>query len=352
MTGSRSLLTRGAMLAALILAVSAQVVCDAAAAGRPRPKVEIKIATLAPEGSTWMRLMEQLDAEVRDSTASEVGFRFYPGGVQGDEAVVLRKIRLGQLHGGGFTGVGLGEIAPDLRVMEVPFFFRTTEEVRAVQERMGPVFEQELRGAGFELLGWSDVGFVYLFTKSPIRSTEDLRKVRMWLWEGDPLAEAFLKTLGVSPVPLPITDVVTSLQTGLIDAVYTSTLACIALQWFTRVSHMTDLPVTHAQGAVVVSRQAFEQISPAAQATVKRLARKYFDRLAIATTKDNETSAQVLAEKGIKVVALTDAEKAGFEEIGRVVREKLAATLYQREILDRTMKALEEARTAAGAAGR
>ncbi len=339
---------RFARIASLILVAFALLPLapggTAGAAGKPRAKVEIKIATIAPEGSTWMRIMEQLDAQIREKTAGEAGLRFYPGGVQGDESVVLRKIRAGQLQGGGFTGVGLGEIAPELRVMEIPFLFRDLDEVRAVQAKMEPVFDQKLRDQGWELLGWSDVGFVYLFTKTPIRTADDLKKVRMWLWEGDPLAEAFLKTVGVSPVPLPITDVVTSLQTGLIDAVYTSALGCIALQWFTRISYMTDLPVAHAQGAVIVSSKAFESLSPASRQIVKDLSKECFAQLADETAKANETSIPVLKSKGVQIVSLSAAEKSGFDGVSKTVREKLVGELYSRGVLDSTLQALADFR--------
>jgi len=341
MIGSRTMVPPLAALLAL-----AALVSPSRAVVRPHAKVEFKIATLAPEGSTWMQIMDQLDTQIREKTAGEAGLKIYPGGVQGDESVVLRKIRAGQLHGGGFTGVGLGEIAPGLRVMEVPFLFRTLDEVHAVRDTLGPVLEQMLWGAGWELLGWSDVGFVYLFTKQPIRGTADLHKVRMWLWEGDPLAETLLKTVGVSPVPLPITDVVTSLQTGLIDAVYTSPLACIALQWFTRVSYMTDFPVTHATGAVVISSKAFEQLSPAVQATVKDLAKKCFAQLNEETAKESAQSIQVLQQKGIQLVTVSDQEKASFEEAGRAVRERLANSLYSQDLLDQVLRVLARVRAA------
>jgi TRAP-type C4-dicarboxylate transport system substrate-binding protein len=335
-----------AAVIAVLAITAALVVPGPVFAAKPKAKIELKIATIAPEGSSWMKVMDRLDEEVRAKTNGEVGLRFYPGGVQGDEAIVLKKIRSGQLQGGGFTGVGLGEIAPSLRVLEIPFLYRTIEEVHAVRESLTPVLVERLREAGWELLGWSDVGFVYLFAKQPIRSAEDLKKVRMWLWEGDPLAESLLRNVGVSPVPLPITDVVTSLQTGLIDAVYTSTLGCISLQWYSRVTHMTDLPVTHAMGAVVVSKKAFDAISPASQEIVRDLCAARFADLAAQTTRENQEGFDVLRSKGIEVVALTDAERGRFEEIGKTVREDLVGKLYSREDLDTMLQALAKARGA------
>jgi TRAP-type C4-dicarboxylate transport system substrate-binding protein len=334
--------------AVLITGLAFFTASGAQAASKPRAKVEIKIATIATDGSTWMKIMDQLDSEIREKTAGEVGLKFYPGGVQGDDSVVLKKIRAGQLHGGGFTGVGLGEIAPGLRVLEVPFTLRSVEEVHAVRERMGPELEQMLSDAGFELLGWADVGFVYLFTKEPVASIADLKRVKMWLWEGDPLAETLLRTVGVSPVPLPITDVVTSLQTGMIDGVYTSPMGCISLQWFTRVGYMTDLPVTHANGAVVVTRKIFDQLSPSAQAIVKDSAKKYFTMLNEATGKEGDASLVALKDRGIKVVALNEADKGEFDSVGKTVREKLVGTLYTQALLDRTLQTLADVRSGKG----
>jgi TRAP-type transport system periplasmic protein len=330
---------------ALLFVLTGGLVTGARAAAKPKAKVEIKIATIATDGSTWMKIMDQLDSEIREKTAGEVGLKFYPGGVQGDDSVVLKKIRAGQLHGGGFTGVGLGEIAPGLRVLEIPFTFRSAEEVHAVREQMEPELDKMLSDAGFELLGWADVGFVYLFTKDPVGSIADLKKVKMWLWEGDPLAETLLRSVGVSPVPLPITDVVTSLQTGLIDGVYTSPMGCISLQWFTRVGYMTDLPVTHANGAVVVTKKIFDTISPASQAIVKESAKKYFTMLNEATGKEGAASMTTLKEKGIQTVALNETDKNGFDAVGKTVREKLVGTLYTQAVLDHTLQVLADVRS-------
>ncbi len=347
MNGSRGFAQ--ALIAAAAWSMGAGLALDAIAAGpKQKAKIEIKIATIAPEGSTWMRIMEELDAEVRTKTAGEVGLKFYASGVQGDEAVVLRKIRAGQLHGGGLTGVGLGEIASDLRVLEVPFTFESMAEVHAVRDSLGPAFERMLRDAGFELLGWSDVGTVYLFTKEQVRSADDLHRLRMWLWEGDPLAEAFLKELGVSPVPLPITDVVTSLQTGMIDGVYNSAIACIALQWFTRVSAMTDMPVTYSMGAVVVTRKIFDSLSPSAQAILKESSREYFAKLNEATDREGAQAIEVLKGKGIQIVPLAEADKGSFAKVGATVREKLVGKLYTRETLDAVLRVLDGLRTESG----
>jgi TRAP-type C4-dicarboxylate transport system substrate-binding protein len=333
--------SRAAVLGAVLVAAAGP-----AAAAAP-PKVQLKIATVAPEGSTWMRVMREIDTQVRRETAGEVGFKIYPGGVQGDEMVVLRKIRSGQLHGGGLTGQGLGQIAPAVRVLEVPFLFDDYAEIDRVRDALGTRLEGVLRDAGYTVLGWADVGFVYLFSRQPIATQQDLRRAKMWLWEGDPLAEAFFKAAGVVPVPLPVTDVLTSLQTHLVDAVYASPLACVATQWFTRVSHYTDLPVTFATGAVVVSNTAFETIPTAHRDTVHRICATQFRALQLEARKQDAESLVEIRKSGVEAVAVSAAEAERFEQIGRGVHADQAGKLYPQELLDAVLAAIG---TSAGAA--
>jgi TRAP-type C4-dicarboxylate transport system substrate-binding protein len=270
--------------------------------------------------------------------------------VQGDELVVLRKIRLGQLHGGGFSGQGMGEIAPALRVLEIPFLFESPGEVDRVHEKLDPIFEQVLLERGYVLLGWAEVGFIYLFTDRPVRGPEDLKQVKMWLWEGDPLATAFFGAYGISPIPLGLTDVLTALDTRLINGVYSSPLACIALQWFTRVTHMTDLRLTHAMGAVVIDRRAWEQIPAADRATAFAAAAPHFRRLVERTRVENDESIAVMKKRGIQVVTPDPARVREFAEIGRRIWKDEAGKLYPESLLDQVVAAVEEARAAGGKA--
>lgn len=332
------------LLAAGLLVAGGLSPCQDAQAGKKHPKVLFKIATIAPEGTTWMKLMRELDERVREETGGEVGFKFYAGGSQGSDLDVLRKIRSGQIHGAGLTGVGLGEIEPSLRIMELPFLFRNPEEVQIAHEHLDPIFAERARARGFEILGWAEVGFVNLFSQQPIANVHDLKQMKMWLWEGDPLAEALLAEFGVSPVPLNVTDVLTSLQTGIIDAVYATPYACLSLQWFTRLKYMTPLRVTHAMGAVVVSKKQYEKLKPAQAAAVESIAAEIFGRLNVATRAENAESADVIAERNITRSQVPAASIAGFEATGRQVWERLVGVLYDRPLLEKLVAALEEAR--------
>lgn len=180
----------------------------------------IKFATIAPEGSTWMNVMREYDTAVRKESGGRLGFKMYAGSVQGEDKDVLPKIRLGQLHSAGLTGFGLGKIAPRLRILDSPFLFTSYEEVDYLYETLDKEFRQALLDNNFVLLGWAEVGFVYVFTNTPVRSPADMKGVKMWMWEGDPVAEATFKAFDIEPIPLSVVDVLTSLQTGLINGAY------------------------------------------------------------------------------------------------------------------------------------
>lgn len=262
----------------------------------------LKFATLAPEGTTWMNLLEGWAEEVKERSSGRLVFKFYPGGVQGDEPDVLKKMRFGQLQGAAFTGYGIGQIYSPARILELPFLFENTEEIDAVRARYMPRFEQGFRDNGYELLGWMEVGDVRLFSQHPIHSFDDLKQRRIWLWQGDPLGEAWFRAAGLAPIPLSITDVYTSLSTGLIDTVYCTPLAAIALQWFTKTNYVTNVPMANAIGALVVSNRFFKHLPKDLQALLRETGRTTGERLIAATRADNAKSLEVLREQGLKFV--------------------------------------------------
>lgn len=304
----------------------------------------LKFATLAPEGSTWVAVLKDLDKELREKSQNQVRFKIYAGGVSGDEKDVLRKIRLGQLHGAGFTGVGLGEILPEVRVMDLPFLFASPADVDKVENGMFDHFAKAFDKKGYVLLGWADVGFVYFFSQKPIGSWNDLKKTKAWAWEGDPVAGELYKALDISPVALSVPDVLTSLQTGLIDTVYASPLAAVALQWFTKVKVMMDIPLTHATGAVLVSKRFMETLTPQEQTLLKEVSRTHLRRLNALTREEQASAIAAIRQQGISVQAMAPAQAQEFQALGRQVQSRLTGQLYSRDLLDNVTKLLGKTR--------
>jgi TRAP-type C4-dicarboxylate transport system substrate-binding protein len=336
----RRLFVVGAAVAFLLYCLACPVASRAAK--REKPAVIIKFATLAPEGSTWMKTMHAIDAEVRKETSNRIGFKFYSGGVQGDEKDVLRKIRNGQLHGGGFTGYGLGSIAPKVRVLELPFLFESAGEIDFVRARLDSIFRATFEGRGMLLLGWADVGFIHIFSNRPISSPEDLKRAKMWIWSGDPLAELFFDAFGVSPIPLSVPDVLTSLQMGVIDAVYASPLACVAVQWFTRVKYMTDVPITYSIGAVLVSKKALRKVSREDIDKLLAISERELRKLTEKTRLQNIEAMDAIEREGIEVIRVEDNVRRSFFKLGKNAWSKGEGRIYPPELLARILDMKKE----------
>lgn len=305
----------------------------------------IKVATIAPEGSTWVNVLREYDAQIRKESNGRLGFKIYAGGVAGDEIDVLKKIRIGQYHAGGFTGVGIGEIAPNLRVLDSPFLFKSYDEVDYIYQKFNDEFEKEIEKGGFVLLGWAEVGFVYTFTKTPIYGIEDLKKIKMWAWQGDPIAEVAYKVIGITPVPLSVTEVLTSLQTGLIDGVYASPLAILATQWFTKIKYMHNVPLSDASGALLISKKYFDSLPKELQEILLRNGRKYMRKLVEISRQENQRAIETLKKNGI-IITEPPSKKLleEYDEIGKRARKMLAGRLFSEEWLNKVEKALEEYR--------
>jgi TRAP-type transport system periplasmic protein len=327
-----------------MLALAALIPFPALAQKQPKAVVEIKFATLAPDGSTWMKTMRALDQDLRARTGNRVGFKFFPGGVQGDEKDVIRKMRNGQIHGAGFTGFGLGTIVPETRVLELPFMFDTLDELDYVRGQTSDYYQKAFAEKGYDLLGWTDVGFVYLFTKMPVHGPSDMPKAKWWIWSGDQLAEIFFRAFRITPIPLAAPDVLTSLQTGVVDAVYASPLACVALQWVTRVKFMSDVPVTHGISAVVVTDKSLAGVSAADRAVLEELTRKHLADLTTRTRTQNVEAMAEIKKEGVQVVTVDAAARKEFTERGRAAWSDGVGTLYTKDLLDRVTKLLADYR--------
>jgi TRAP-type transport system periplasmic protein len=304
----------------------------------------IKFATLAPDGSTWVKVLRDLDSAVRAESGGRLGFKIYPGGVAGDEKDVVRKIRLGQYGGGGFTGVGIGEVAKKVRILDAPLFFKSYDEVEYIEQKYERDFSKALEDGGFVLLGWAEVGFIYVFSTKLVTSFADLRSLKAWMWEGDPIAQAAYQAIGVSPVPLSITDVMTSLQTGMIDTVYSSPYALIALQWFTRVGYGMSQPLGDALGAAVVSKKIYDSLPDDLKVILMRNSKKYISLLTTSSRLDNAKALDTLKQRGMKFVPAPKEVSTEFDTIGSKARRLLVGNLYTQEFLDDVESSLQSYR--------
>lgn len=259
----------------------------------------LKLATVAPEGSQWMVRMRQGAQEIKERTEGRVQIKFFGGGVMGNEKSVLRKIRIGQLHGGAFTGGGLVAIYPDLSLYSLPLLFKDLEELDFVREHMDGTLQQGLEQAGFVSFGFGEGGFAKLMSNVPVKTLEDLKGQKVWIPEGDHISYEVMEHLGLSPVTLPITDVMTGLQTGLIDIVGTSPIGAIAFQWHTRVKYVADTPLAYLFGTLVVDRRAFGRLKEGDRKIVRGVMETIYKEFNRLNRQDNLQAAKALSDQGL-----------------------------------------------------
>ena len=322
------------------LAAAALVTTGTAAADN----VEVRLATLAPEGSSWMKVLGKGAVEIDKKTQGRVKVKYYAGGVQGDERDVIRKINLGQLDGAAVTSVGLSMVDESIRVLELPRMFASIEEMDYVSDKMWPYFVDKFEKKGFRLGDRGDVGWIYFMSKDEVKSIGDLKKLKVWMWGDDQLVRAMYKKLGVSGVPLGVPEVEPALTTGRINACYGSPLAAVALQWNSKIKFMTSMPMSYAIGATVLKKDVYAKVSAEDQAMVLKITKGMQRVLRKRIRKDNEASQKTMVRKGVMVTETPADMIAGFDAAAKSVWKELAGKVYSQAELDMVLKHRDEYR--------
>jgi TRAP-type C4-dicarboxylate transport system substrate-binding protein len=303
---------------------------------------ELRIATLAPAGSTWSKKLSKASDDIKEKTSSRVSLKWYENGSQGDEKDFVRKMGLGQLDGAAVTSVGLSMIDVSIRVLELPGMFDSVEEMDAVADKMWPKFQAEFKAKGYILADRGDVGWFYVMSKDKIESLADLQKSKAWLWGDDKIVSALYGKLSVNPVPLGVPEVDGALTSGRINMCYGSPLAAVALQWNTKVKYRTDLALFYGIGATVIAKKAFEALSADDQKTLMAGLKKSGNEIRKAVRSDNADADKSMQRQGVKVT--TVAFKADFDKAAQAVWKDLAGKVYTQAQLDDVLKYRQEYR--------
>ncbi|HUO67568.1 MAG TPA: TRAP transporter substrate-binding protein DctP [Gammaproteobacteria bacterium] len=269
---------------------------------------DLKIASVAPDGSHWMQQMRAGAEEIKTRTSGRVVLKFYPGGVMGNDSQVLRKIRANQLQGGAFASGGLAERYSGLNLYGIPLLFRSLAEVDAVRAKLDPKIAAGLEQAGFETFGFVEGGFANLFSNEPIRTVSEMRRKKVWVPDGDQISFLAMQELGLSPVTLPVTDVLTGLQTGLIEITFASPVVALVLQWHTKVKYITRLPVSYSYGIFAIEKEAFGHVSADDQKVVREVMTKTLSGLDHEARAENERANETLLTAGLKPVEVGTAD--------------------------------------------
>lgn len=316
---------------------------------RPRPAraaVVIKLASLAPEGSTWHKALQKMGQEWATLSGGQVELKIYAGGVAGNETVMVRKMRIGQLHSAALTNLGLLDIDPSAQVINTPVLIRTYPELDHVMGRMTPEFETRIQAKGFKVLNWADAGWAHLFSKEKITNPDDVGKMKIFAWEGDPAAVEMYKAGGFSPVVVAATDVVPALQSGLIDAFPSTPLGALALQWFGLAPNMLKVPWAPLMGATIVDQKVWDTIPAEFQAPMEAAARRIGTDMKDEIRRQDGKAIEVMKKYGLSVNEVDPATFQRWLDKGSsvygIVREKVVPA----DIFDMTKKLVDEYRVA------
>lgn len=330
-----------ASLPALVLFAAAAVPAAAA-------PTRFKVATLAPQGSIWDGSLRTMGARWSKETSDRVALAIFPGGVAGDESDIVRKMRVGQFQGAGLTSAGLAEIDPAFKLFEIPMQFDSWRELAAVIGALEPELDRRLADKGFVRLAWSHGGWVHLFSREPIRTLDDLKRQKLFVWAGaDEQVQQWRKN-GFQPVALPATEVTLGFQTGLIDVVPTTPAAALSLQWYRQAPYMTALGLAPLVGAVVVRRDAWEKVAPADRELLSAAARELEERLAADVPKQDEESLVQMRARGLTVVELAPDQRAAWTSAAESFAEEARVGTVPPEILSAARKKLAELAAAGG----
>jgi len=298
----------------------------------------IKIATLSPDGTFWMQQMRDGAEQIKEKTQGRVNFKFYPGGVMGNDENVIRKMRIGQLHGGAITIGSLSQYSPDTTIYGFPFLFSNLDEANEIRKTSDPMLSALIEKSGYVNFGIAQGGFSYLMSKEQINGFDDLRKQKSWVPENSDVGLSVYRYVGVTPISLPFSDVLTGLQTGLINTIITSPIGALALQWHTHVNYVVDLPLNFLSATMIIDKNVFDKLSEVDQKVVREVMTNVYKKIDEQNRVDNDAAKQALINRGVKFIKLSDEEKVEWMKAGNfVINEMIEKYHYNKELYDAVM---------------
>jgi len=303
----------------------------------------LKVASLAPEGSSWAKAFERTARRIEKETDGAVDLKLYPGGVMGDEPAMVRKMRTGQLDGAALTNVGLGKIEPKILSLQLPLMFKNWDEVDYVRRKMDDTFRSMLQEKGFALLSWGDVGFNYLFSSEPVRVPSDIQSQKAWVWESDPTMKAVMEVADVNAVPLKVPDVLPSLSTGVIDAFTNSPYGAVSLQWYNRADYVTNMKLNVIVGGIVMRKESLADLSGEQRKVVREVSAEEGEKLLEQIRKDNRRAIGTISESGVKSVEPKKMET--WRRLAEKTKQELIGDIYPKSLIDQIEQHVESYRS-------
>ena len=308
-------------------------------------KVRIKFASLVPEGTAWANILKEGAREIKKKTNKRVKIKYYLGGKKGEEPEMIQKMKIGEIDAVGVSGMGMGDILKEIRVIDLPMLFNNYTEYDFVRFKVFNRFADGFKKAGYIFLAMGETGFVYNFSNIPIREIKDLRKAKTWIYKGEPIGMALVDIMGINAIPLGITDVLTSLQTGLIESCYAPPVGAIAFQWHTKVKYISDRPLTNGAGGILMRKSVYDRIIPKDRVILHEVIWAKNEKTIKLMRQDNQQALQDLTTKfGLEKIKISEQGAKEQKEMAVRVRDRLIGEYYPKELLDQITNLVKECR--------
>ncbi len=307
--------------------------------------VIVKLGTVVPDGSVWHKVLRQLGADWKRDTAGRVTLQVYPGGTQGTESAMLKRMNFNQLQAASLSVIGLAEIDDAFNVFAIPMFYESYDEVNHVLAKLTPALDQRLEAKKFTRLNWGHGGWVQVFSKTPVKSVADAKSLKLFTSAGDDRMVQWYKNNGFKPVPLALSDMMTSLQTGMVEAVPVTPLSALAFQWYQQTPYMLDLGLSPLVGATVITTAAWEKIAPEDQAKMLEAAARSEKELAVEVPKQD---AEALEQMKARKLTVTQAAGADWRQAAEDFAKTMRGSMVPAEIFDQAQRERDAYRKAHG----
>jgi TRAP-type C4-dicarboxylate transport system substrate-binding protein len=303
---------------------------------------QLRIGTLAPKNSLYHRQLMEVGEAWRTAQGDGAKYVIYPDGSQGGETDMARRMRIGQLQGALLSVVGLREIEPSIAALQsMPLLFRSWEEVDYVREKMRPGMEKKFLDKGFVVLAWGDAGWVRFFSKEAAVRPDDYKKMKFFAWAGESEQQEIMKSLGYTPVPLETSDILPSIQTGMINAVPATPYFALASQIYNTAPHMLDINWAPIVGALVVTKKSWDEMSPAAQEALRAAGLKAGTQMRTKARQEVDEAVEAMKKRGLQVHTPTPEQMKEWTELADKLYPRIRGKMVPAETFDEVFALLK-----------
>lgn len=301
-------------------------------------KLALKISTLGPEGTIITECFKNASAEIQERTNGRIKLKIYPGGIMGNDSVVLRKFR-NQLDGATFTAGGISMVYKDFQVLSLPLLFENYKQVDATRKQFDSILIEKLEEKGYISFGIVEGGFAYMMSNNAIKTIDEMKKCKIWIPEGDPIGRTVFEEAGVPPIPVPLTDVLTNLSSGLIDTISCPPYGAVVLQWFTKVKYLIEQPFLYTYGTFVLTKRSWEKIPEADRPIVREAITKQLKQVDAQNRKDNREAMVTLKKQGIQFLQLSEESMKQMYEVAKRSNDRMVQEgLFEKEMVEQVQK--------------